>query len=222
VFRKFLRKIQEAAQAARQSELDRIPEIADPLVQEVQWTPQASGGANFRTHRLVLVNPNRLQYRPTFGAILFGGLFLLFGGGAVALGLHGLLSQAEHIDWGLLFPVGIGAIFILVGLFLALHFCKPITFDLDTGYFWKGRRNPALLLPAEQDTFGTKLKDVHALQLIRERCTSKNSSYYSYELNLVLHDGSRVNVIDHGKLDAIRDEARRIADLLGVDVWDAA
>ena len=112
MFQKFIRNLLEAARAARQSELDRIPEIADPLVQKVECPPQASGGPNFRPHRLVLVNPNRLQYRPTFGAIFFGLLFLLFGGGAIALSLHGLLTNPDETDWGLLFPVGIGSIFM--------------------------------------------------------------------------------------------------------------
>ena len=39
---------------------------------------------------------------------------------------------------------------------------------------------------------------------IRERCTSRNSSYYSYELNLVLDDGSRLNGVDHGNLERLR------------------
>jgi hypothetical protein len=67
-----------------------------------------------------------------------------------------------------------------------------------------------------------KLEDVHAIQLLREYCRGNKSSYYSYELNLVLHDGRRVNVVDHGKHSQILDEARMLSECLEVPVWDAS
>jgi hypothetical protein len=41
----------------------------------------------------------------------------------------------------------------------------------------------------------------------------------SYELNLVLKDGRRINVVDHGGADKIRTDAATLADFLGVPVW---
>ena len=43
----------------------------------------------------------------------------------------------------------------------------------------------------------------------------------SYELNVVLQDGSRRNVVDHGNLDALRADARELAMFLVVPLWDA-
>jgi len=65
------------------------------------------------------------------------------------------------------------------------------------------------------------LDQVHALQLVSEYCSGNKSSYYSYELNLVLKDGRRVNVIDHGNINRIRQDAQTLSNFLGKPVWNA-
>ena len=67
----------------------------------------------------------------------------------------------------------------------------------------------------------TPLEEIHALQLVSELCHTKNRSYYSYELNLVLRDGQRINAVDHGRHERIRTDAQRLSDFLGKPVWDA-
>ncbi|MDP6491172.1 MAG: hypothetical protein QGG69_05335 [Kiritimatiellia bacterium] len=58
-------------------------------------------------------------------------------------------------------------------------------------------------------------------QLLSEYCRSDKSSYYSYELNLVLQDGSRINVVDHGNKTKLREDAATLSEFLGRPVWDA-
>ena len=65
------------------------------------------------------------------------------------------------------------------------------------------------------------LDRVHAIQIVHERVRDSDSSYTSYEINLVLHDAQRVTVVDHGSLKHIRRDAEQIAELIGVPVWDA-
>ena len=64
------------------------------------------------------------------------------------------------------------------------------------------------------------LPDIYAIQLVSERCSGKNSAFYSYELNLVLQDGRRLNVIDHGNIDKLREDAKTLSGFLGKPVWD--
>ena len=40
-------------------------------------------------------------------------------------------------------------------------------------------------------------------------------------MNLVLHDGRRYNVVDHGDQAKIRADAQALAAFLNVPVWDA-
>ena len=66
-----------------------------------------------------------------------------------------------------------------------------------------------------------KLEDIHAIQLISEYISGEKSSYYSYELNLVLKDAGRINVIDHGNDGVIINNAKILSRFLDVPVWDA-
>ena len=51
--------------------------------------------------------------------------------------------------------------------------------------------------------------------------SGNKNSYYSYELNLVCINGERINIVDHGALHAIREDASILADYLAISVWDA-
>ena len=57
--------------------------FGDPLALRIGWSPAASGGASFRTHRLVQTSANRIEFAPTIGAKLFYLLFLVIGSGLV-------------------------------------------------------------------------------------------------------------------------------------------
>ena len=65
------------------------------------------------------------------------------------------------------------------------------------------------------------LEDIHALQLISEYCRGSKRSYYSYELNLVLRNGRRINVMDHGDSEKLREDAKTLSQFLEKPLWDA-
>jgi hypothetical protein len=64
------------------------------------------------------------------------------------------------------------------------------------------------------------LEDIHAIQLLSEYVRRSKSSYYSYELNLVLNDGKRLIVVDHGNLTRLQEDAKKLLEFLGKPVWD--
>ena len=43
----------------------------------------------------------------------------------------------------------------------------------------------------------------------------------NYELNLVLEDGKRINVVDHENQDSLREDAGTLAAFLDKPIWDA-
>ena len=65
------------------------------------------------------------------------------------------------------------------------------------------------------------MENIRAIQLIREYVRGNRNSYYSYELNLVCSSGDRINIVDHGSLRAIREDAEILANYLSLPVWDA-
>ena len=64
------------------------------------------------------------------------------------------------------------------------------------------------------------LENIRAIQLVREYISGNRSSYYSYGLNLVCSISDRINIIDHGSLRAIREDAEVLANYLSLPVWD--
>jgi hypothetical protein len=65
-----------------------------------------------------------------------------------------------------------------------------------------------------------RFDDIYALQLIKERVRTKNSSYSSYELNLIHKDTTRTNLVDHGKYALLQQDAEMLSSVIGVPLWD--
>lgn len=69
------------------------------------------------------------------------------------------------------------------------------------------------------------LESIAALQILRERTSDADGSagYDSYELNLVLENGERLNVLDHDSLPDVRLAAAEVQKLLASHppIWDA-
>ena len=214
-----LQKLQELA-GRRGATFDPAG-LNDPVALQTAWSPAKGGGANFRTHRLVTVDHSRLEFKATAGAVVFYLIFLLVGLG-VMLGIPAarlVAGDSLGLTADTLVPLLIGLLFALIGGVMLYFGTAPIVFDLRQGCFWKGRRQPAQVFDKQSMKNFAQLPDIHALQIISEYCSGKNS-YYSYELNLVLKDGQRLNVVDHGNLARLREDANKLAQFLGRPLWD--
>jgi hypothetical protein len=154
---------------------------------------------------------DRVDFRAATRAILVYCFIVLVGCGCIVFGVAGALAEK---GWPALGAVFAGLAFGAFGAVQLWSGTEPIVFDRTRGLFWKGRAAP------RPDVGGcVHLKSVHALQVISEYHGGKGS-YTSYELNLVLVDGTRVNVVDHGDLARIRKDGASLAEFLGVPLWD--
>ena len=194
----------------------------DPLALETQWTPVASGGANFRTHRLVQPSPNRVEFAPTIVAKAFYLLFLAIGSGLLVFHLNRIrISQTGFSNQDTLVPILAGAVFAVAGACMYWFGTAPRVFDQARAAFWRGRRAPTPMGIVERGGSSAPLSSIHALQLLSEFVSGSKNSYYSYELNLILDDGSRINVVDHGNLERLRADADTLSQFLDKPLWDA-
>jgi hypothetical protein len=192
--------------------------LNDEIALKTSWTPAKGGGASFQTHRLIEIDLHRTEFRASRGMVLFAGLFMAIGIGASSI----IVATNQQAAPGtLILPIVMGLVFAGVGGAMLWFGLAPIVLDKRRGEYWKGRVAPYEAANRESLKHYAKLEQIRALQIVKERCTSKNSSYYSYELNLVLEDGSRLNVIDHGNLERLREDAKRLSEFLGKPVWDA-
>ncbi len=173
------------------------------------------------THVLKEAAPGRVEFKARGMALLFPVFFIAVGIGVIiTAGLFWFKQGDKEIVFLGLF----GFVFFLAGLFILRAWMTPRVFDRSTGFYWRGRK-----IPDNSNVQSIKeccrLIDIHAIQLLDEYIRSssdngRNTSFYSYELNLVLKDGKRLNVVDHGKLSLIRDDAAKLAGFLNVPVWD--
>jgi hypothetical protein len=196
--------------------------LNDPIAMQTEWTPAKGGGASFRTHYLVSVDPNRLEFKASLRSKAFCSVFILMGLMAmIVFPLAGSSSGSFSFSIEMIMPALIGLVFVVVGGFLFYFGISPIVFDKYKASFWKGRKAPDEVSDRKEIKYFTELANIHALQIISEYCSGNKSSYYSYELNLVLKNGSRINVVDHGNLEKLREDAQTLSSFLGKPVWDS-
>lgn len=197
----------------------------DDLALKISWEPLVKGGASFRTRKAVVVNNNRVEFMKTRMMKVFPWFFLcmpflFFYFDDLGNIFHS--NEFELNNSNLLMTCAL-VINIFAGHFLIKHFSKFIIFDKRQGFFWKNRKHPRDLSPVQRKGH-VKLEDIHALQIILERVRSgsgsNSSSFTSYELNLVLKNGERVNVIDHGNRTKLIEDAQLISKFIDVPIWN--
>ncbi len=175
----------------------------------VDWSPLKRGGANFKTHKLVVINSDCMEFHASTGMLLFSILFAAIGG---IVGTVFLISANEII------PALFGFLFVGIGIGIYYFASTPRVFDKQLGYYWKGRCKQRRVSAVKNCKDYVVLKDIYGLQIVSEYVRGDKSSYHSYELNLVLHNGQRINVVDHGSRKQINKDAEELSRFLGVPV----
>lgn len=210
-------RLEEAAEEIRQATRELEETFDDPMVRQTDWTPAARGGTNVRSHRLKKSGPERLTFKPAPQAFVFSAGLLAGGAAIVYYQPFGDIEPA----W---MQTAIGAGLLVVGLSWAYGTSKPTVLDRQRGICWTGWSAPASVEAARDRKDCAVLDDVHAIQVIRERVSGGEGKnrYDSYEINLVRKDGSRLNLVDHGKQQVIRDDAQALGEFLQIPVWDAS
>ena len=183
--------------------------VNSKLRRRISLAPLKGGGTNRRTHKLVK-KQGRLEYKPTFSIIMVY-LFVISIG--VIPGYFMLKNMGSIKTEAFLFPIT----FIGIGIISLIRCFRPNVFDLEKSVYWRGFK--------EEIAKKTELNEIAALQIISENnSTSKASggttTYKSYELNLVLKNKTRVNVVDHGNYEKLAPEAEKISGILDVPLWD--
>jgi len=221
----------------RRQQLEQL-RLDDPVAARTEWRPAVPTGAGLCTHNLVQVSPNRVEFRPSVMGRIVPLAFILLGLLEIAIGagiaLFCSLRGGPAIFISLLFGCVAslpGCLLVGIGGILFRRMMRPIGFDRGAGWFWKGSRMPVSPAETKQRKNAVPLEQIHAVQIISEyvrdcsrrtgrTSSTRRTSYYSYEINLVLKDGARINVVDHGNLGRIQQDSRQLGEFLGVPVWD--
>lgn len=200
------------------SDPSRLP---DPGAALADWTPVRGIGGTFSTHRLVRVSPQRVELRASLGAWLFCMLWVFPGVVLAYFSYANLSGQAFSLSLEVV-PLLLGLSFAATGGGLLYFHTKPIVFDKQQGYFWKGRKAPTSVLDVTALKCAARIDEIRALQLLKYYQREQRMVRERYELNLVLTEGKRINLVDHGGLARIRVHAGTLAQFLEKPLWDAA
>lgn len=180
---------------------------------DLEWSPLVPGGAAFRTHRLVVRGPTRIELHPSAQARTLIGVVVLVG--VIALGIAawgGVVHEPAAVVTAGVFVLTCAVLASLLHRQLDNRRC----FDLALGCYWRARGS------GEQPTADAlPLSSIRGLQITPEVVIGPEGDYAAYELNLVLEDGRRVNVLDHGNLEALLADATEVASRLHVPLWIA-
>lgn len=216
--------IENFAANAMKSKEERLNEalkrIPDPFAKEIPWTPLVRWWSSLRTNILIVMPNWNLEYKLATWIKIFSWIFILVGlvylvtFPTVTI-LSGNWENVMIIPF-LLFP----GIFWGMGYYTYQRYNKPITFDNSIGYFYKWKPSFNYWMIDINDKNLVPFNDIYAIQLLTEHVMGNKSSYYSYELNLVLKDKTRINVVDFWNIGIIRKDAKTIWDFLWVPVWD--
>lgn len=216
------RRKQAAAEAAKGAfgKID-LGQETEQGPEGVEWGPFAGGGANFQTSRLKEQADGTLKVVPTVGMWLFAGLFGAIGVGVPTLFLCVLTvggSGGKGVPWWVkLIPVGFGLIFTLASVAMIRAAMNGPSFDLQS--------QTCRRLFAKKAGGGQRVdvsfSEVQGIQLVSQQNSGSgdSSGYVSYQINLVMKDGSRAHVMGHGNLPALEADAKSLAQLLRVPLW---
>lgn len=197
----------------------------DPVARRTEWKPLARGGSNYRSHRLVDGFPSRLAFQMSAQSWVFVVLFGLISVGVPSFMIHGFIQEKgpEESLPDVIVMTLVMLLFCTLTVVLYLSLASRGIFDLRARLYMyspalgdKSTRNRA------RARKGVPFDQIHALQIVSEYVRRQKRSYYSHELNLVLESGERLNVVDHGDLEALRRDAATLARHLECPVWDAS
>jgi hypothetical protein len=194
--------------------------LGDPLALKTAWTPMKRGGLGMRSRKLVEADPDRLEFRTSSASYIVGVVLpLLFLSGPLTMLALGRLPATLNPALLVAIPIVLACV---IGAGYGLYRMRtPIVFDRRSGFFWRG-------LAAPDDSSGegalevsARLRDIHALQLLRNSERGPNATAQLYELNLVLKDGERINVLAHGDPNGLLADASTLAAFLQKPIWNA-
>jgi len=172
-------------------------ELKPTLYDSVDWKPLDEQGTTIKIHKLVVLDENKIKFVGTYSARLFS--LTLF-----VLGIVGAWKSY--------------LVYLFVSLFGILTYLEtgPSVFNKRVGLFWKSWHLLSYWLYKNKKVGSVKLEDIKAIQFIEKHITSNDSSFYSYEINLILTNYERINVTDHGDKESALKDATYLAEFLDI------
>lgn len=226
--KKFIEEAQKKALEKQEKYNNFINSIDDEIVKKAWFLPLKRWWANYKTHNLILDSNWNYIFKVS---LWFSYIFIWFFSLPIVVTLISLIwyislnfnsiDNNELLNY--LLPVIVFSIFPIIFVIIFYFIFVSKIFDFQNWYFYNLKYQNKLYSLLNEEKYRNKIipiNQIHAIQIIKERVSTKNSSYNSYEFNLILKDSSRINVIDHGNLEKLKLDVEQIANRIWVKIWD--
>jgi len=193
-----------------------IKRFDDKVAEQTHWHALEVKSGSFNLFNLHTEDPYKLEYKRTGLFKLFISVFVMFG---CILILPALLSVVVNVlVMGLAIRWFDFVSYLLVAMIffggawrLVYHSQTPPLFNLRQLLFTRGRGSKKVEIDCS---------DIHALQLLAHYVGQHKGNYTTYQLNLVLNNGSREHVVGYSTPKVARRDAQTIAKNIDVKIWD--
>lgn len=221
----FMDDIQKKAQEKEDLLNNYINSIDDEIVKKSSFLPLKRWWTNIKSHDLIIDEYWNYIFKVKWlFPIVFLWLFSIPLIATLIIFLKDLQILWANTDfWNYVWQIVFSLIFIAPAWLLFYFLFRSYIFDFQNWYFYDTRLTKKLFELVEQEKYKDKIipiREIQALQIVSERVHGKNTSYTSYELNMILKDSGRINIIDHWNLEEIRKNADELANKLWVKVYD--
>lgn len=226
--KKFIEEAQKKALEKQEQYNNFINSIDDEIVKKAWFLPLKRWWANYKTHNFVIDSYWNYIFKVS---LRFPFIFVWFFTLPVAITMISLLwyislnfnslDNNELLNY--LLPVIVFSIFPIIFVIIFYFIFVSKIFDFQNWYFYNLKYQNKLYSLLNEEKYKNKIipiSQIHALQIIRERVVTKNANYNSYELNLILKDSNRINVLDHWNYIILKENSEQIANRLWVKIWD--
>ena len=198
----------------------------DPVAMRTGWDPLSPGGSRHTTNRLREIAPQVLSFQPTayrhYQSLVHLLALLVFANMLIVSLLRDELNINRPDEWWVISAL----VQILVGCGVTLVLLnRSIVADGNAAQVRLGLPRLKWLnqFPWLQKLLcrSVPFAEIHSIQLLDEEVRNpREQMFWSYELNLVLCDGKRINLIDHRDQREIRWDAGDLSRMMDVPIWD--
>lgn len=179
---------------------------------DISWESLSSGVSDSKTYRMIRPNDQMLRFSGSY-SVFFTSIIMMGSGIASILSIFAGASKILLI---------FGVILLLFAIHHFMLHANPLIFDKQAGVYKKGWKPllQRILLPKKN--LSVKLHDIVAIQLLKELRSrdhsddSYSSQYHTYEINLILANKKRLNVIDSGHRKSTLDYAKTLSNFLNI------
>jgi hypothetical protein len=173
-------------------------------------SPMSWSGPHYQDYKLEEVDSQTIKTKRTWKVGANKSYFFLAAGIALFISIPILLGPDPLLGAALSFVVIASILLFVLPPPYRQHFER--VFNKTQGFYMaytKGELYSKI-----------PLDEIASLQILSKKCKFRLSYYNCYELNGIVKINARFPILNHGNLQAIRDDAQMLSKFLGVPIYE--